>query len=85
MNFSAYSAEQLQAARAYAASIEQNLIASLQSGETQCRDPQSWIAELEAAVKDILSGASDSNFTIRQRMHYFLTGECVLVVPRTVV
>lgn len=68
--------EQLQAAREYAADVERRLIADLKSGAVQCHNPQAWIDELEKMVERIVAGHDDSNFTIWQRMHYFLTGEC---------
>lgn len=77
-----YTAEQLQAARVHAADCERRLIADLISGECKARDPKAWIAELEASIVEIESGLRDNNFTIRQRMHTFLTGECVpLLAP----
>lgn len=30
---------------------------------------------------DIEAGKLDHNFTIAQRMHYFLTGDCVALLP----
>ena len=66
----------LQEARVYAAESERRLIDSLKSGETQANDPASWIAELQDAVKRIESGEWDGNFTVWQRMTFFLTGTC---------
>lgn len=69
-----YSPEQLHAARVYAAQPEARLIASIRSGETICNDPAGWVADLEAEFDRILAGECDGNFTIGQRMRFFLTG-----------
>jgi len=80
-NGATYSPEHIQAAREHAAQAERDLIESIESGETKCRDGSAWCVELRNAIAAIESGASDNNFTIWQRMNAFLTGECPPLLP----
>lgn len=82
-----YSEEQLQAAREYAAQVHKDLA-------KHCLDKDfgfaNHVTELEKRAykakqlqiaEDIEAGHCDSNFTVAQRMHYFLTGESIALLP----
>jgi len=37
--------------------------------------------DMKAYAAEIRQGKHDHNFTIAQKMHYFLTGECIALLP----
>lgn len=82
-----YTSEQLQKAREYAAKLPYELA-------RECLEPGFGYADhiteadkrrfSEAYFKhaqEIEQGLHDHNFTVWQRMHYYLTGECVAFLP----
>lgn len=71
------SSDQTQLARIYAAGIERDLARSLRDGTTKANNGERWAAELDDEASAIEAGLRDGNFTIRQRMNLFLTGESV--------
>lgn len=73
----------VQDARNFAAQTERDLIAALETGKLKANDPASWIKKLKQSVADIEAGKCDGNFTVWQRMNYFLTGECVPLLAPT--
>jgi hypothetical protein len=78
-----YTIEQLQEARVYAASFSRNVVAAIDSGKIVPNDPQAYRQRLIDSAERIEAGLSDGNFTVWQRMHYFLTGESVpLLAPK---
>tara|TARA_R110000744_G_scaffold102625_1_gene197189 strand:+ start:319 stop:582 length:264 start_codon:yes stop_codon:yes gene_type:complete len=87
MNFNIFTKEQLTLARIYAA--EYNLryakdilrdIVPFAEHVTK-EDKQGIYDEQIRQANQVLKGESDHNFTIMQRMYYFLTGECVALLP----
>lgn len=87
MDFTRFSNEQLQEARVYAA--KPNLACANSAREdanyfadhiTEAQKETYIQKELDYASK-ILAGNCDRNFTVRQRMYYYLTGQCVALLP----
>lgn len=78
----------LQAAREYAAKIHHKLAASafdpdfgFASHITE-EDKQKYSDDQRRYAAEVEAGEHDSNFTIWQRMNYFLTGECTPFLPK---
>ena len=44
-------------------------------------DKQDYVARNIKLANEIEQGLHDNNFTVWQRMNYFLTGECVALLP----
>lgn len=84
MNLNNFSPDQLQEARLAVSEISKKLIAKVESGELTVNNKERYISYLENCIEKIESGEWDSNFTIRQKMYYFLTGECPAFLPKTV-
>jgi len=82
MNLSQYTPEELQKARIYAAKTERNMIEAYKSKEFLVNNPEKWLADTNKIIKDIESGKLDGNFTIWQRMNYYLTGKCPALLPK---
>ena len=81
--FNEYTDKQLQQARIYAAEIHRKL-------SIECFDPDFGFADHiteeykrryseyhRNLAEEIERGEHDHNFTVRQRMHEYLTGECI--------
>ena len=87
MDFSNFTIDQIQSAREYAAGHDARMaVDCLKPGfyadhitPEQARD---YSLDHLRNVADIVAGLRDNNFTIRQRMHYFLTGESVAFLPK---
>ena len=87
MDFKPFTPQQLQEAREYAAECPtRQAVECLKPGYGYA----SHVTEEMKAVfsedfkrdaREILEGKADHNFTIRQRMYYHLTGECVGLLP----
>jgi len=48
----------------------------------RCNDPKGYAIELKKSICRIMSGKSDNNFTIWQRMDYYLTGNSIPFLPK---
>jgi len=75
--------KQLQAARVYATKVHYDCISAI---DNKTANFASHVTEQqiqvqrqkhEDQIKDILDGKLDGNFSVAQRMHYFLTGKSV--------
>jgi hypothetical protein len=83
MNFKSYTPEQLQSARDYAAEIPLRSSVNCFKDDfgyaDHVTDEQKiqFSKQYKLNAESIKKGEKDHNFTIAQRMHYFLTGECV--------
>lgn len=79
---------QLNQARKYAASINRRYAKSIELGTCDfashiTREAQLQIAKREHVQADAIeAGECDHNFTIWQRMNYFITGESVAFLPK---
>lgn len=77
----------LQAAREYAAGINNRLAAGAFhpdagfASHVTDADRLEYVRREVQTVRDILAGKLDHNFTVWQRMNYFLTGESVPFLP----
>jgi hypothetical protein len=86
MNFERFSKEQLQEARLYASSINRDIAREAAKPDFGFADHVSdaeknaYINNQLSLADDIDNGKMDGNFTVRQRMYYFLTGECVPIL-----
>lgn len=86
MDFTTFTEQQLQAARKYAASVNRKLASEALTAD-YFADHVDYDARLKIQSKhntyadEIERGEHDLNFTIMQRMYYYLTGECVAFLP----
>lgn len=86
MNLSTFTSEQLQAARVYAASNPRAMAAEAMTA-TYYADhvDHAWRLRIQEEKNQLADeaerGEHDHNFTIRQRMYYYLTGESVALLP----
>lgn len=82
------SAEDLVRARKYAAAVDWSLAAgALDPGagfadHVTYDDKLKFIERHRTLATEIERGLHDHNFTVWQRMNYFLTGECVGLLPK---
>lgn len=86
MNLSAFSEEQVQSARVYAAGVNRRIAAEAPMATYYASHVTSEKREMIKRDNNILAseierGDHDNNFTIRQRMYYYLTGESVALLP----
>ena len=90
MDFSIFTPEHLQKAREYAAAPSLRYAKAILNNDTynapfadHVTDERKQLLYKEQLqlVDNILNGNSDHNFTIRQRMYYYLTGESVAFLP----
>jgi len=78
---------ELQAAREYAAQPERKCAAHALdidygfASHVTHAEKLVYVARNIAYAEAIEAGEHDTNFTVRQRMHYFLTGDCVPFLP----
>lgn len=73
MNPQNYTKAELQAARDYAASITERALVS--TINCSCKPvTQDYIDKINKSIDNIKTGLDDGNFTIYQRMEYYLTG-----------
>ena len=76
-----------QQARAYAAKINYELASTAHdkdfgfASHVTEKDKDEYAAEQLKLANQIERGELDHNFTVWQRMNYFLTGECVPLLP----
>lgn len=87
MIMSKYTQEQLQAAREYAAQVHKDLAKHCLGEDfgfaehvTEI-DKRAYRAKQLQIAEDIEAGHCDDNFTVVQRIHYFLTGESIALLP----
>lgn len=86
--FSKYTKEQIQTAREYAAGNAQRCAEKCFDDDfgfaqhVTYTDKVAYRADQLENADAIKKGERDHNFTIRQRMHYFLTGESVALLPK---
>ena len=78
--------QQLQDARVYAARLDrelaaESLTADYYASHITVADRERIQARYLESAEAIERGKCDGNFTIAQRMHYYLTGECVPFLP----
>jgi hypothetical protein len=77
-----FTKEQLQEARIYAASFSHKVVAAIDSGKIVPNDPAAYRQIFVDSAARIEAGLADGNFTVWQRMNYFLTGESVPLLPK---
>jgi hypothetical protein len=83
-----YTKEQLQAARVYAASFNRDCAKHAFDSDygfadhVTFEDKQNYVYGNLKYAEEIEAGEHDHNFTVRQRMEYYLTGESVPFLPR---
>lgn len=87
MDFTKYTPEQLQKAREYAAKTDLNIAKTcfddgfgFASHVTQA-EKQAYSDQHKKSAQEIVNGEKDHNFTVAQRMYYYLTGESVPFLP----
>ena len=79
--------EQLKAARVYAAKIDRDIAAHAFdpdfgfAAHVTYKDKVIYAANHALHACEIEAGLHDHNFTVWQRMNYYLTGECVPFLP----
>ena len=81
-----YSEQQLQNARVYAARIDRQLAAEALTADyyashITAADRESIKARHLESAEAVERGEHDGNFTVAQRMRYYLAGECVPFLP----
>ena len=86
MDFSTFTEQQLQDARIYAAKIyrqlaEEAITANYYAAHVSKEDRLKIQKDHLRYAEEIENGQHDHNFTIRQRMYYYLTGESVAFLP----
>ena len=88
MDFSAFSQEQIQAARDTVAAQKDHLAVicfdddfGFASHVTHA-DKVAYSEERKQFAKEIRNGIHDNNFTVRQKMYYELTGESIPFLPK---
>lgn len=83
MNFSRFSEDRLKAARQYAAELPQKIADTCFDDDygfashVTLEEKQSYSDQHKDEAQSILKGEKDGNFTVAQRMYYYLTGESV--------
>lgn len=83
-----YPPEQIQRARRYAARPSLRYARSAEAGKIDFASHvtssqiYSIIREHRVYAREILEGLHDHNFTVWQRMNYYLTGECPALLPK---
>jgi len=88
MNFKPFTPQQIQEARAYAAEVPTRqsvacLLPTYGYASHITEDQKEGFSEgFKVKAVQILNGEHDHNFTIRQRMYYHLTSECVGFLPK---
>ena len=87
MDFSEFTKDQLQRAMLYAAEINWKCTSECMDDDfgfadhVTDQDKLNYREKQETYAEEIEAGKHDHNFTIRQRMYYFLTGESVALLP----
>ena len=80
MNLQNYTKAELQNAREYAASITERALVS--TINCSCKPvTQDYIDKINSQIVNIKAGLDDGNFTIYQRMEYYLTGTTTSLLP----
>ena len=78
-----YTKEQISLARKYATQVHLDYIEAIDKNEAGFAShvTEEKIQEIRAQklnyIQEILDGKHDGNFSVWQRMNYYLTGECV--------
>lgn len=86
MNLSAFSEEQVQSARVYAAGVNRRIAAeaptsTFYASHVTPEKREQIKRDNIAYAEQIERGEHDHNLTIHQRMYYYLTGESVAILP----
>ena len=88
INLKQYTESELQRAREYAAQGQINLAEAIERGDKMFalhvteQQKQERAKTARKVAADIIAGKADGNFSTQQRMHYYLTGESVALLPK---